>query len=260
MSKKGYAIHFGLDEVDNQLYATQYKRKLEPLVWSAKDAQGLAEITHKQGFEVHLRTNETATYREFLKLLTTTISSLEAEDLLIISFSGHGSKAENTMFKDDEAFDGCDQLMCFYDDILLDDHFFYQICQAPEGSRIHFIIDSCHSGGMEKLEEVGEAEPLSLPFEKFRPEVRIDNYTGQYSDLAIKASTIFWGAARPSALAGNGLFTRKIMEVWKADRGRSDYRRFYNTLRQRMPVQYKPASPSGANNESFLREKPFQIH
>jgi hypothetical protein len=256
MTAKGYAIHFGLDRVDDGFYAETYERKLDPLGSSAKDAIDLAAITQKQGFEVHLRTNDKATREEFLRLFKLSAQKMQAGDLLVISFSGHGGQAENVMFED-TAFDGLDELLCFYDDILLDDALFYHLCLAPAGSKIHLIIDSCHSGGAERME--GETEPLKLPFDKFRPEVRIENYTGEHEDLAIRAATIFWGSARPSALAGNGLFTQTLVEVWHTDRGRSNYTRFYNTLRQRSHPQYRPAAPSGVNNESFLEEKPFQI-
>ena len=120
---KAYAIHVGLEQVDDARYAREYQRQMARLPKSADDANMLAEITRSQGFtEVFVRINKEATREEFVTLLATCISKLEAGDLLVISFSGHGGQALNVA-DNDEPYDGKDEFWCFYDDILVDDMF-----------------------------------------------------------------------------------------------------------------------------------------
>ncbi len=258
MATKGFAIHFGLDKVNDSNYVEKYFREVEPLKYSVKDAEGLAEITRQQGFtEVFLRTNEKATREAFVDLLEKNIARLAAGDLLVISFSGHGGQSNNVMFKDDEPFDGMDELLCFYDDILLDDVFYYHLCQAVEGAKIHIIIDSCHSGGMDKLE--GPSAPLKLDLRKFRPESRIKNYSGFDKCQKLKASTLFWAAVSPHELAGNGLFTQTLIRLWHQDQGKLNNQLFYRKLKKNSHPYYKPNQASGNNNQKFLLEKPFYL-
>lgn len=71
-------------------------------------------------------------------------SGLRSNDLLIVTYSGHGGQVPD---EDGDEVDGLDETICLYDGQMIDDHIKKILLGLQPGLRILLIADSCHSEG-----------------------------------------------------------------------------------------------------------------
>jgi hypothetical protein len=71
------------------------------------------------------------------------IVGMNAGDLLIIQYSGHGTRVPD--HSGDEA-DGYDEALYLYDGVFTDDEFNELMALIPEGAKVIVVLDSCFSG------------------------------------------------------------------------------------------------------------------
>lgn len=98
----------------------------------ANDAINMATAAALAGFNVGWHAEETGT-RELVRGIFRDAKALGREDTLLVTFSGHGSM---------------DEAICLFDGLLYDTELHQLI--APLVCNTVVILDSCHSGGMDR--------------------------------------------------------------------------------------------------------------
>lgn len=143
MSKK-YAICIGLNNVSSAVYG-----KVPSLKSAAYDARSMAQVLGMDfDFDdVYQITNSGAYYQKIFACILNIVQNLDKGDLLVITYSGHGTQVQD--HNGDEK-DKLDEAWCLYDGLIYDDDLQYLLSKAPGNARIVLISDSCHSGTMAK--------------------------------------------------------------------------------------------------------------
>ncbi len=151
---KGISINIGLNELDENHYTAHYPR----LFSCVRDAQNMADIA--DGFEIILLDEPSKTKVKYVKeKIRYASGKLIAGDILLVTFSGHGSQIRDT---DGDEISGLDQTWCLYDRQIIDDELAELWSEFKPGVRIFFISDSCHSGtvAMNFMTAAKDAEKL----------------------------------------------------------------------------------------------------
>ena len=132
------------------------------------DANDWAGALKTRGYKVTLLHDKDATRANIVAELTGLLAGAAKEDNLVFTYSGHGSWVPDE--NGDEA-DGRDEMLCPYDinksQYLLDDDLATIFAKKPEGARLTFISDSCHSGTVTRF----APEPLAGDM-KLQPRIR----------------------------------------------------------------------------------------
>ncbi|XP_052206539.1 metacaspase-5-like [Diospyros lotus] len=98
------------------------------------------------------------TGRNIRRAVTDLVRSAERGDVLFVHYSGHGTRLPAETGDDDDT--GYDECIVPCDmNLITDDDFREFVNKVPEGCRITFVSDSCHSGGLidEAKEQIGES-------------------------------------------------------------------------------------------------------
>lgn len=115
------------------------------------DANDWAAELQGRGFDVSGLTDALATKANMVKAMSDLVTSLEYQDIGVITYSGHGTWYPD---EDGDEKDRRDEAICPYDifrgNPITDDELFEIFTQRTYGSRLVFISDSCHSGTIER--------------------------------------------------------------------------------------------------------------
>jgi uncharacterized caspase-like protein len=136
------------------------------------DAKDWAATLKTRGYDVTLVLDDKATRANMVAELTKLVTSAAKDDVLVFTFSGHGSWVPDD---DGDEADGRDEMLCPYDinqqQYLMDDDLAEIFAKKAAGVRLHFISDSCHSGSVSKFAPIGP-EVAQQPKVRFlNPEV-----------------------------------------------------------------------------------------
>lgn len=139
---KGYSLHIGLNKVDTKHYPG-----VPALNAAVNDALFWESYAKQLGYNTSALHDKAATDKAVLDALTSYAKKMEAGDILLLTYAGHGSQIPNDKADgfDDERND---QTWCLYNRELLDDELFEAFRSFVEGTRILVVSDSCHSGTM----------------------------------------------------------------------------------------------------------------
>jgi hypothetical protein len=107
------------------------------------DANDMAAIAKAQGFTVSTLLTQAATRQAVLGHISDAAQKLQSDDILLLSYSGHGGQLSD--LNSDEP-DGLDETWCLFDGELVDDQLYHSFSQFAAGVRILVFSDSCHSG------------------------------------------------------------------------------------------------------------------
>ena len=140
-----YGVHFGLNAI-----GFSPSKPIAPLRHAENDARAYHEIISKQGGKSKLFISSEATVGKFLEELINLSKTCSPNDLIVVTFSGHGTRVKD-LNNDEE--DGYDEVLVFYDRLLIDDLVKVQFSRFQEGVNIFFITDCCHSGTISKPSE-----------------------------------------------------------------------------------------------------------
>jgi len=132
------------------------------------DANDWSALLTGRGFSVEELLNERATKNAMRDAFNRTIAHAGDGDLVVITFSGHGSYELDL---DGDEVKGLDQALCPHDiqtagESLTDDEIHKLFEARKDGVRIVLIADSCHSGSVNR--DVAPAAP-GLPRKRFLP-------------------------------------------------------------------------------------------
>lgn len=173
---QGISIHIGVDRVKPGVFDAAQ------LTGCENDARAMHEIARQQGFggpEPFI--NDTAIFERIRPEILSAAADLNAGDIFLFTFAGHGSQMEDFDF--DEVIgaqvpDDFDETIVIYDRILLDDFLRRGLwSQFRPGVRLFLISDSCHSGsffagpsaaeaalaGVDRDEKINTRQPLPSP-------------------------------------------------------------------------------------------------
>ncbi|MCX4243082.1 caspase family protein [Paraliomyxa miuraensis] len=285
---QGISIHIGLNNIDVDHYGPG--NELYGCINDARDMQALAVA---QGFQTWLMTDEGATSEAVIRAISGAAHSLRAGDILLITYSGHGSQVPDT--NGDEP-DGQDETWCLYDRMLLDDELYSLWAQFEAGVRIFVLSDSCHSGTVARMVQtrelmrsksfegqfrglpraVGGASPATIRFRFLPAEATAHAYAKSkslYDSLqrvvgrsvreTVKASVILISGCQDDQLSAdgsdNGLFTEKLKDAWHNGGFNGDHPTFHKAIAAQMPVSQTPNYVKVGDDSVFEKQRPFTV-
>ena len=134
------------------------------------DANDWAAELAARGFAVTKLLDEQATKAAMLDGFKSVISSAVKDDVVVISFSGHGTYVPDT---NGDEIDGLDEALCPYDiqtngAALIDDEIHAIFASRKPGVRLVLLADSCHSGTVTRA-AAPDPEADDVPRPRFMP-------------------------------------------------------------------------------------------
>lgn len=250
------------------------------------DAEEMCRIARLQGFQTSLLTDEQATLAAFRSRVKHAADVLEAGDILLMTFSGHGNNIRIEHWSGDPAKgrpgcsnppvekDGRDEKLCFYDGELIDNEIYSMWCKFNQGVKIVLIADSCLSGTLNfflpvfrgfgtNIEMDDEPSLPSIPDDDIQPDELHDIpptvllISASHDDSTTKA-------AGPGER--NSKFTQGLLKAWEALGADDTYVTFYSRIVQEAMAIQPRIRPNFAviGRESdmmsaFKNERPFSI-
>lgn len=238
------------------------------------DAADWEEVLLRRGYVVERLLEKDATAAAILAKLGALVAKLTYGDILVFTYSGHGSWVPDD--NGDEP-DGRDEIICPWDIQegiwITDDQIAETFSKKKDGARIIFISDSCHSGTVNRFaasfgmntEDVAAVGGL-VQFEsqkdrvRFMPPELFSKKVVVHPTAAPRAPAVkrrraashsvlmagcqdwefsydAWFGGRP-----NGAFTRAAIDSLAS--GPQTYADWYAAIRTRLPTREHPQTPA----------------
>ena len=134
-------MHIGLNAVDPR----KYEGWDGTLVACEADAKDMHAITSARGFTASMLMTRKATAAAVTAAIRRAAGKLDAGDLFVLSYSGHGGQVRDPS---GEEADWEDETWVLWDRQLLDDELYALWSRFKPGVRILVLSDSCHSGSV----------------------------------------------------------------------------------------------------------------
>lgn len=273
---KGMSMHLGLNAVDPDHYQG----------WSGKlaaceaDADDMETIAKSKAFAATKLLTKHATRRAVMHGLSEAASKLASGDIFFLTYSGHGGQVPDVNGDED---DRMDETWCLFDGELIDDELFDAFGKFKPGVRILVLSDSCHSGTVTR-EMYYRAKPMTrtegaeVRYRNMPRDVALRVYRAHkkfYDELQagkkrktetgdIGASVLLISGCQDNQLSSdgefNGLFTARLLEVWKDGKFKKSYPRFHRAIVDLMPPDQTPNYfIAGAVDKAFAKQTPFSV-
>ena len=276
---QGLALTIGLNLVDPRHYGG----------WDGElnaceaDAEDMAAIATSRGFEVTTLMTKAATRERVRTEISDAADALEAGDIFLLSYSGHGGQLPD---RNSDEPDAQDETWCLYDAQMVDDELYALFERFAGVVRILVFSDSCHSGSVVKLAYYegtvpGRAVVYSAEAGKYRNmpseqalrtyrlnktfyDELLDNIRSGESGEDVGASVLLVSGCQDNQLSAdgdfNGLFTAQMLQVWRDGAFKGNYRRFHRNIVRRMPPNQTPNYfRAGQVNREFEAQQPFTV-
>jgi len=130
-----------------------YPGSANDLQGCVNDANDWANLLQLNGFETEIILNKQATRNNLLTELENLIREAEAEDVIVFSYSGHGTNVLDTSGDEEDRYD---EALYVYDGIVLDDELREIIRELKTGVHLIIISDSCFSGTVTRVAPQGK--------------------------------------------------------------------------------------------------------
>jgi hypothetical protein len=255
--------------------------KLQACEADANDMHAIAEALAYDESTVLLTRDATAA--KIVGAISQAAGRLDAGDLLLLSYSGHGGQVPDV--NGDEEKDSTDETWVAYDRQIVDDELYALWATFERGVRIFMLSDSCHSGSVSRAidqevpDPVADRETAAKRERRFRAmprDVQIATYEANrklYDGIEasvphktaadVHATVLLISGCRDDQLSSdgwaNGLFTENLRKVW--DDGKwagGGYAAFRDAIVARMPDDQQPQySRVGAKDAAFEKQRPF---
>lgn len=281
MAHKGMSLHIGLNSVDPKEYEG-WDGKLNACEQDARDMKAIAE---SKGCKATMLLTAQATSSNVMGAIEAAAATLAADDLFILTYSGHGGQIEDS--NADEG-DDLDETWVLYNRQLIDDELYTMFSLFNAGVRILMFSDSCHSGTVARfvpdflMASPGVSRAYGLPdsprYRFMPPEVSARTYNAHkelYDELERKyrtggdhlpigASVQLISGCQDNQLSldgpRNGLFTSKVLQVWNNGSFKGTYRKFWREISAKMPPTQSPnLFRTGMRDIRFERQTPFTV-
>ena len=231
LERKRFSLHLGVNRVDGKHYEDVFAE----LYGCVNDTNSYYKLVSKGSFESSkVLLNEECTRDALEKELTRIAELAKEEDIVLITYAGHGSQVFDT--NRDEEDDDKDETLVLFDGMWHDDETNYFISKFKAGVQILWISDSCHSGTNTRSilntvanDEESEIFVRAIPFhasqmvydrDKSEYEKRIARFglTGdQLKNLEIRASVLTIAACQDHEYAQEkrkeGIFTKAFIQA-----------------------------------------------
>lgn len=268
---KVYGLHFGLNKSRYDTFS-----KARDLRHAENDAIAYHAICESLGYESGVFLARNATISNFTENLNNFAKKCTSGDLLVLSFSGHGSRVKD-INKDEE--DQYDEILVFYDKMILDDQIKVQFSKFDVGSNILYITDCCYSGTVSRFRlesnalKISDTDHIERGFDSDIAQ-GVFNSTDEYikiksnineRDVKVRSSIIHIAACQDdekswdgSVVMKHGLLTHRLLRTWDNGIFEGDHQLFFNKIAEKMGGNQNPKlSYEGLINESFKKSKPF---
>ena len=241
---KGQSLHIGLNHVNQ----ANYNQIITELKGCENDAVAMQNLAENLGYSpTKVLLNKEATHQAVKAAIAETAHLLEAGDIFLLTYSGHGSQVIDV--NGDEA-DMLDETWVLYDRELIDDELYELWSKFVPGVRIVVVSDSCHSGTITKTTDRAHHQGME------KEGISLEHYVG--------ASGILISACKDAQKALDGevhsLFTTKLLEVWDNGNFKASHRSLRNAIATKLP---RGRSPNyflfGKQNVKFSRQQAFII-
>jgi hypothetical protein len=282
MSKsRGISLHIGVNHCHNKHYG---KKWCSFLASCENDADTMQAIARTQGFETSQLKTVGATREAVIAAITSAAEELNAGDIFLVSYSGHGGQVKDV--NDDEE-DGRDDTWCLFNGQLLDDELDVLFSGFAQGVRVLVLSDSCHSGTMLKSggeaqvqgEEQSEVEEefvyaRAMPRDAARATLaenrpmydKIQNELPNPKPPITASLRLLSGCQEDELSYGSietGRFTEAVKNVFADGDFEGDYSEFHQLVVEAVSKRKNPQTPGhaqrGETNPDFDRQSPFKI-
>jgi len=207
------------------------------------DANDWTALLQRFGFEVTEILDSAAKRSKIKTELQTMLSGSQAGDVLVFSYSGHGTSIPDT--SGDEA-DSYDEAIYVYDGAIIDDELREIFKSIPNGVQMIVVLDSCFSGTATRvlLKETSRKKYMELyPAEQLADmKKRKDILIGEDMKEILLAGCGDNEYSYDAYINGryNGAFTRYAIDTVREN---FSYEDFMNALRQKLPSRDYPQTP-----------------
>jgi hypothetical protein len=274
------SLHLGLNAVDPHVY----RGWSGPLQGCENDARAMQAIAHARGFTSRLLLGADATRPHLLAAMDRAAAELAANDLLLLTYSGHGASLPDQ--SGDEP-DKRDEAWCLHDGPLIDDEIHHRLCAFAAGVRVLVVSDSCFSGSVTRDDQAtattgrprrpaalrdGSAAPphRRAPGARVRAVLRANAEEYAARKAAVAATQAVEPAAGIILLAAcedretahdgarHGLFTEALLAIWNGGGFEGGHDAFIAAIKTRVGDAQTPTLfRVGAEEPAFLAARPF---
>ncbi len=252
---KGYSLHIGVRQVNLSAEAYIDEANLIPIHTAMNDVSAMVSIAMDFGYHpINILVNKQATIENFKKECLIAAHELEAGDIFLLTFSGHGGQLHDENMDEGEK-DDTDETLALYDGHLIDDLIFEMFCKFEKGVRILFLPDSCFSGGVDEF--VGT--PLVyIPFSFHKKQKEKETL-----ETGLKATLLMISATTEEKTANQGDkysdFTNAIYYMWQQGALGKNYNDFFYQLRDYDHSVQEQLGLIKNDYQDFINQSPFTI-
>jgi hypothetical protein len=256
---RAVSIHIGVDNPGGPGDPRTLLQECESAAWR------MAELAYQAGYDSMLvLRGATATLSAVQAALFNASQLLEKDDLLLVSYSGHGSQKRNLLANER---DKTDEAWSLHDGELVDDTLAGWWRQFRPGVRIVMVSESCYSGGMDRGDDDVPAPA------HWRRRRRMRSYRDADEAIApcivssqqcaeIRATVLILAASRDYQESEEKLFTDCLLEVWNRGAFAGDYCELFGKVKQkvmdRKPEQRPQILMLGTPDREFPRQPAFR--
>jgi hypothetical protein len=258
----GMSLVIGVSFVD----PAKYVSPISPLPAAELDAQSIAEIARQQGFWTKLLLNAEADSDGVLTAIQGAAAILQAGDIFLLYFSGHGNKVLGAAGPTSE------DAWLLYDRMLTKGEVSALVTTFRVGVRILVITDSCNNGGI-----VSPAAAASLASSfgntsfvvKSAPPLKVQSAANNVppanpAQASIAATVLLLASSGPDensiSTPKHGVFTQQLLTVWNNGGFTGNCVDFFLAIAQGVAAHQTPFfQPFGAPNTAFTSQNPFTI-
>lgn len=238
---------------------------------SEAGAWGMAGLASRAGYDsILVLRGPAATRAAVHQALAGAAGTMSRGDTLLVSFSGHGGQEID---RDADERHGSDESWCLYDGSLLDDKLAGYWRLFDPGIRIVVVSESCYSGGMGRpyygLADAEAAPKVMRGSRGMRsPASDAHRVTAAAAEAVgsciaepprdcdeIRASVLMLTASAEQQPAKDGLFTRRLLDVWADGTFEGSYCDLYRAVRARVMADPPSQEPQilmlGAPDPAF---------
>jgi hypothetical protein len=250
-----------------------YRGKSNDLRGCVNDCNDWAKelSTHHNFSDPTILLDNQATIRNVKRAWTDTINKAKSGDVIVFTFSGHGTSVED--ISGDEN-DKRDEAICLYDGLLVDDTIRKIFSNKKEGVKLIFISDSCHSGTVSRsfISTLSDTDYYSKP-RYLPPEEDIEAAYVSATPLPKKSifspeendmNHILISGCLPTEYSYDAYFSRRFngamsfnaLNIIKSNPDLT-YEQFYAELRNKLPTSRYPQTPQLEGHEDLKKQKIF---
>lgn len=219
--------------------------------WGAElDVDNIARILAPANYEITELKTEKATKAKVLNALRAAAAKLDAGDIFVFYYSGHGGQQPD---QNGDELDGQDETLVLYDGQLRDDFLNEVWLGVKPGVRVVMLSDSCNSGTNYK--DLGQDQPKATPIAPL-------DASGA---LNMRAMLIHMGGCRDSrssdGYATGGLFTMALCNGWQGGKFTGDYKALFAHVAAMVTAEQPGQQPAyneyGPVSAEFQKQRPF---